>query len=378
MSARAGLRVGVTIGLQHAAESLWVNGIKQNALFLAETLAHCPGVASVRLVNTTAVPVTPALPWDLTRWHTVSFDEAKDDVDVLVELGGQVSAAQTQHLHARGARLVSYCCTTEYVLAMEAAIFGRRLWNGEPFVNLQYDAIWVIPQVADISSSYFSGLRRRPVTVVPFVWDPVFLEESAQALPAQGRYRPRPGPRRVAVLEPNIDVVKFCLYPAFIAECAYRRRPDAIALLQVTNAERLAVANRDFIELMNQLDIVRDGKAVFLGRHDTPSFLASSTDVVVSHQWDNPLNYLYLEACWQGYPLVHNASLCADLGYPYDGNDVDAGAAALLRAIDSHDADADAYRERQRRAIARFLPSHPPTVATYDALLARLMRGDPR
>jgi hypothetical protein len=37
-----GLRVGITIGLHHEAETLWNNGIKQNAAFLAEALRHCP------------------------------------------------------------------------------------------------------------------------------------------------------------------------------------------------------------------------------------------------------------------------------------------------------------------------------------------------
>ncbi|WP_143599209.1 DUF2827 family protein, partial [Variovorax boronicumulans] len=50
----AGLRIGITIGLHHEAETLWNNGIKQNAVFLAEALKHCPSVASVVLVNTTA------------------------------------------------------------------------------------------------------------------------------------------------------------------------------------------------------------------------------------------------------------------------------------------------------------------------------------
>jgi hypothetical protein len=372
---RGSLRVGITIGLQSPVESLWSNGIKQNAVFLAETLRHCERVASVRLINTTRVPVTPAMPWDLARWPTASFAEAKDDIDVLIELGGQIDAVQTDHLHARGAKLVSYCCTTEYVLAMESVLFGRRLWGPGLFVNRHYDDIWVIPQAADISGAYFSGLRRRPVTVVPFVWDPVFLEERAKGLPDGGRYRPTGQPRRIAVMEPNIDVVKFCLYPILIAEEAYRARPDAIGLLQVANAERISRHSQDFIALMSQLDIVRDHKAVFVGRHDTPAFLARNTDIVVSHQWENPLNYFYFEVCWQGYPLVHNAHLCSELGYYYPDQDVAAGRAALLRTIDEHDLDHLGHRDRQRRALARYLPSNPDTIAAYDALLGRLFES---
>jgi hypothetical protein len=174
-------------------------------------------------------------------------------------------------------------------------------------------------------------------------------------------------------MEPNINVVKFCLYPAMIAELAYRERPDEVALLQVTNAEQIARSNAEFIALMNQLDIVRAHKAVFLGRYDTPAFLAENTDIVVSHQWENPLNYFYLEVCWQGYPLVHNATLCADLGYYYRDNDVHDGARRVIEAIDTHDAQCASYRERQRALIGRYMPDSPQLVATYSALLEALV-----
>jgi hypothetical protein len=310
---RGQLRVGITIGLHHAAETLWNNGIKQNAVFLAQALRNCPNVAGVVLVNTTSVPITPALPWDLARWPTVDWSAAKDVVDVLIELGGQIDPVQTDHLKQRGAWLVSYCCGFEYVTSMESIVFGRSLWGANLFVNQRYDDIWMVPQVDNISRAYFEVLRRQKARPVPFVWSPVFLEQRCASMANNGLYAPNPGPRRLTVMEPNIDVVKFCLYPIFIAETAYRARPDDIALLQVTNAERIARESLEFITLMNQLDLVRQHKAVFLGRHETPVFLAQNTDIVISHQWENPLNYFYLETCWQGYPLVHNAHLCANL-----------------------------------------------------------------
>ncbi|MGF6767440.1 hypothetical protein P3T24_007804 [Paraburkholderia sp. GAS33] len=369
-----GLRVGITIGLLDVAETLWNNGIKQNAAFLAEALRHCPQVAGVVLVNTTQVPVTSALPWDQVRYPTLSFETAKDSVDVLIELGGQIDALQTAYLKGRDVRVVSYCCGFEYVHAMESVLFRRPMWGENLFVNQCYDDIWIIPQVDNISRAYFEVLRRQTGRVVPFVWSPMFLAERVKEMPEAGEYRPREGAKRLSVMEPNLDIVKFCLYPALIAELAYRRRPEHIALLQVSNAEQIARESLEFISLMNQLDIVREHKAVFLGRHDTPVFLAENTDVVVSHQLENPLNYFYLEVCWQGYALVHNAHLCADLGYYYRGNDVEEGARRLVEALEMHDAHASWYRERQRTAIARFLPDNAGLVATYGALLDDLMR----
>lgn len=370
-----GLRIGITIGLHQEGESVWNNGIKQNALFLAETLRHCHGVADVLLVNTTSVPITRELPWNLDRWPTISFEQAKDAVDILVELGGQIDAEQTSYLKQRGVRLVSYCCGFEYVHAMESILFGKTLWGDRLFVNQRYDDIWIIPQVSAISKPYFEVLRRKPATIVPFVWSPEFLEARTRDLPGHGVYRVRGRKaKRLSVMEPNINVSKFCLYPVMIAELVFRQRPQDIEILQVTNAERIARESTEFISLMNHLDIVRQHKAVFLGRHDTPTFLATHTDIVLSHQWENPLNYFYLEACWQGYPLVHNASLCQDLGYYYKGNDLAAGVDCVLHAVDAHDLDFEPYLARQRRQIDRYLCTNRAVLDRYSGLIADLMR----
>lgn len=371
---RSRLRVGVTLGLQDVQESLWSNGIKQNAIFLCMALQAAENVQSACLVNVTDVALGSGLTWD-TRWQPVfGFEEVRDRLDVLIELGGQVNAQQTEHLKRRGTRLVSYCCGSEYVSAMEAVLFERPLWGRNLFINQRYDAIWMIPQVADSSRGFFEVLRHRRAEVVPFVWDPVLLERRCVGLRAGGTYHPREGGARLTVMEPNIDVVKFCLYPVLIAEQAYRCRPELVRFLHVTNCERFASSSDDFIALMNHLDLVRDGKAAFVGRFETPVFLAEMTDAVISHQWANPLNYFYLEVCWQGYPLVHNATLCRDLGYYYPGNDVRHGARVLCEALATHDRTWEDYRARQRAAIERFRPNNPAVVCGYAGLLDELMQ----
>lgn len=373
------MRIGITIGLHAPDESLWSNGIKQNALYLLMALQAVPGVQSVRLLNTTAVPITPALPWDLNRWPTVPFDAARDDLDVLIELGGQISGEQTAYLKERGTRVVSYVCGVEYIIAMESILFGRKLWGFDRFINPRYDAVWLIPQVEESSRGYFETVLRCPAQVAPFVWSPVCLEMQAASLPQGGVYQPRgQRPARISVMEPNHNVVKFCLNPVLIVEQAYRQAPQWFDVLQVTNAERLARESAEFIVLMNQMDIVRQHKAVFLGRYSTPDFLHSHTDVVVSHQWSNALNYFYFDVCWQGYPLVHNAHMVADLGYFYPESQVGEGARQLLRALQEHDAQADAYVRAQRERIARFLPGHPDMTRTYAQMLQHVLQGPMR
>jgi hypothetical protein len=369
------LKIGITLGLHREDESLWVNGIKQNALYLAMMFQNSPHGHQVVLVNTTDVAITSALAWDLTRFPTRPFAEAKDDLDICIELGGQINPEQTDYLKARGTRIVSYCCGPEYVQNIEAMIFRRRMWD-TIFCNLRYDALWVIPQVAETSQGFFETMRRRQAQVVPFVWHPMAIEARASALAHGGEYRPTGAPKRLTVIEPNIDVLKFCLYPTLIAEQAFRAAPESIGYLHVLNAMTLATEVPEFIGLMTLLDIVRASKASFIGHYETPQVLAELTDIVISHQWGLALNYIYLEVCWQGYALVHNAHLCREIGYYYPGNDISAGTRALLTALETHDLDWEGYRARQRGLIDRFLATNPDVVAAYDELAFGLMSAD--
>ena len=369
------LRIGITIGLNRPDESLWVNGIKQNALYLAKLFKHSPCRHKVNLVNTTPVPVTDQLPWSMAEFPTLAIDDALDDLDVLIELGGQIGPAQTARLKANGGRLVSYCCGSEYVQNMQAIIFNRHLGDS-PFINQLYDALWVVPQNTDSSLHFFQTLRRTPAIEVPFVWDPMCLEARMAGLSGGGRFRHRQGPARLSVLEQNIDVLKFCLYPVLIAEEVIRQAPEEIEFLHVANAERFVCDDKEFAGIMRQLDIVAANKASFIGRVDIPDFLSLHTDVVISHQWGLPLNYMYLEAAWQGFPLVHNADLVSDLGFFYPGNNVQAGADCLLAALSLDAEAAQTYIERQRIIIRqRFLATNSELIDTYDRLLGMVMAG---
>jgi len=365
---RRSLRIGITIGLRSVNESLWINGIKQNALFLAKLFQGSPLGHSVVLLNTTDVPVTEELGWKLAEFATKPFEDAWRGLDVLIELGGQISAEQTQRLKAQGTRIVSYCCGPEYVQNIEAMIFSRHLYSSV-FINSGYDCLWIIPQVWELNRGFLQTFRRCPARQVPFVWHPMALEVASAGLENGGEYRPKPGPRRLTVIEPNIDVLKFCFYPILIAENAYRIAPDGILFLHVANSDRFVHDNQEFAALMRELDIVKAGKASFIGRVETPKFLAGYTDIVISHQWGLPLNYFYLECCWQGYPLVHNAELIQDLGYYYQGGDVAGASQRLCDAIHDHDAVWQDYLELQRRAIWRFNAQNPDLIADYDDLL---------
>jgi hypothetical protein len=98
--------------------------------------------------------------------------------------------------------------------------------------------------------------------------------------------------------------------------------------------------------------------------------MSQHADAVVSHQWQNDQNYMYLDALYGGYPLVHNSSWMREAGYYYPGFDAQEGARQLLLAAQKHDATLADYRARSQRL---FDAVNPFSQANLDAYADRLL-----
>ena len=104
-----------------------------------------------------------------------------------------------------------------------------------------------------------------------------------------------------------------------------------------------------------------------------PDFLAKFTDVVLSTQWENGLNYAYNDALYGGYPFIHNSKLLPKgVGYYYDQFDAYEGAKVLIDVIENHDKNHDAYVKRAREYLETLHPYNPVNVAIYERELKRL------
>ena len=97
-------------------------------------------------------------------------------------------------------------------------------------------------------------------------------------------------------------------------------------------------------------------------------------DVVVSHQWENNLNYLYFDLAWMGWPIVHNGSLCKDVGYYYEQFNYEEGGDVLLNVILNHDNDIDVYVKKNREAIDKYLTTNKELQEKYINLINDLYK----
>jgi hypothetical protein len=344
------VKVGVSFFVSKKDSSIWNNGGAQNCIFLWKLLQECPSVSDVYLINggDGEIPSDAMMLGDL-KTKIVRFDEVKDEIDVLIEAGAQIERAHEEHVHARGGAVVAYKFGNAYVIDTERVIHegtAGSIMNGTKF-----DEVWTNKQHMHTCAGYWQSLYRCPVRAVPHIWDPMFIHLAQQEMPLNLSFQYKPGraPKRIAILEPNINIVKTCQIPMLIVDEVYRAHPDLVGDVYVTNSAQFK-EHLTFKKFAASLDIVKDGKCSFEHRYNTPWFMASFADVVVSHQWENALNYLYYELLYAGHPLVHSSDML-DAGYYYKSFDVQKGAEALERALRFHDNDTSTYNFNATRVL---------------------------
>ena len=359
--------VAITVGLSRNNEYLWYNGIKLNALYMLRLLRNS-GKYNAFLVNTTSKDITE-FSWNTDEFPTYHISDMLDDIDVLISIGGQINMDTTLYLKSMGTKIVSYKCGDEYTLRMEHIIFNKDYKKTKIWANPYYDEIWMVPQIYEQNYYYSKRLHKnKNVKSVPFIWSSVFLDEINKQLNGSCDYVPNGKGKSIAIMEPNNDVLKYCMYPMLIVDNAYEIEPSLIKHLYVTNTSSIR-SNNLFVDIVTHLDIVKDGIATFEDRYNTAFFLSKYADIVVSHQWDNPLNYAYLDVVYFGHPLLHNAMLCKDIGYYYDRFDGDEGTKQLLRILREHDDNHEEYVEKNKQVLSRYDADNEKNIDAYIKLI---------
>lgn len=342
--ARNGLTVGVTLFQPKTGLSVWGCGAHQNVFYLAMLLRLAPNVGRVIIINGgDGDPPQPSeLPETLRAFQVAKWEEVRDDVDLLIECGAQVTAEAVAHVHARGGKAVTMKFGNNVVIDAERIIHGKA--PGAIFNGAQFDAVWTTDQHDPTCGDFWEINYRCPVVILPHVWHPCFLDVMLDELRRQGLqvgYVPGRAKKRIAVCEPNINLVKNCTLPMCIAESAFRARPDLIGKAMVTNAEHLR-EHLTFKTLAANLDICQakaddDGLPImsFEPRFNTAWLLSTHADVLITHGWIDTATYLHYDALAMRFPVVSNITGLP--GYFYEGFRAIAGGKALICAMVEHD-----------------------------------------
>jgi len=350
------MRIGISV-LTHAGQNIWENGLGQNVIFLAQSFQKLPFVRSVVLLNggdQNTMP--PQVNMDALGLRMMSAHEATDHIDLAIEMGGALDVKWLDYLRAQGKKVVWYCAGQPYVGLIEPSVFERPGFFSRAD---RCDEIWILPKDFSSFAPMLRALHRCPVHEVPYIWSPQFLDARARELEKEGYsfgYKPRAAGTglRVAIFEPNVSVVKCTNIPMLVCDEAFRAEPAQVDFMHVLNTLHLK-DHPTLLYLANSLDLVKQHKAIFQGRHDFAGYMVQHADAVVSHQWQNDQNYNYLDALHGNYPLIHNSPWLRDAGYSdyyYPDFNTAEGGRKLLLAAGQHDSRLEHHRRQAQRVIA--------------------------
>ncbi|MGF6876144.1 DUF2827 domain-containing protein [Paraburkholderia sp. MM5477-R1] len=362
------LKVGVTIYLRQGQQSIWENGIFQNCYFLAMLLKHSPNVEAAYLVNGgDGDPAAAAQFLEFAPVPVIDLDTAREKLDVIVELSAQLNPDWARSFCEKGRHVIGMRVANDYVIDIERMMFG--LPHGMLVSGTPYSAIWTLPGFEKTCASYYETALRAPVKAMQHLWSPALVERAANG--AFG-YKPGRSNWRLAVLEPNICMVKTSHIPMLLADLAHRQQPGLIDYARFFNTMHLK-NDAQFVGFARSLDLVTQGRATFEPRLPVHEILTRQADAIVSHTWENTQNYVYYEALHGGYPLIHNSDLLGGCGYRYGDFDCEGGALALREAFAVHDASLDDYRARAQAFLATLDPLAPANIEQYSAAIAAVV-----
>ena len=114
----------------------------------------------------------------------------------------------------------------------------------------------------------------------------------------------------------------------------------------------------------------------FLKLNDRINFLDAITNfgsIIVSHQQDNALNYLYLEALYLNLPILHNSDFIKESGYYYPENDIDIAKVQMTKILKEHEKYISNYCLNSRQVINKFSPNNPSNINIYKKILISLL-----
>ena len=385
------MKIGITLDLPIELAHMFSNGIRQNVFYVGELLLNI-GYNTFFIVNNSYnEKIISELVYD-NRFKFVKHKKIlKEDFDIVISIGYEIERDILELLKYMTTKIVSYNCGNAYIIDAETMLYnqhGQRK-NQINYVtkgqNIPYDIIWSIPQMTNTNQYYWSTLLRSKCVEVPFIWSENSINIHVKTTKKSYNdllYVNREKNKKIAIFEPNISIMKWCGPALLVCENAYRNNKEIIKQVFINNindklnsSNTLTNFNLDgFTMFVNNLDLCKDGKLSIEGRFNTLDFMNAYCDVAVSHQWENNLNYLYFDLAWMGWPIIHNASFCKDVGYYYDQFNYEEGGNILSNVILNHDNNSDEYITKNRKNIDKYLTTNKDLQNKYIDLINDLYK----
>lgn len=370
-------KVGITIDLKSDGTfSFFNNGLRQNVIFLYKSIAASSNCEKVYFIHNhpTTFEEFPA-DLGLGKPEFVHSSKIPEDLDFLIMIGTELTIPTLKMLRERGCKVIFYKGGNAAIISIEATISKTPDVDSEKYHNYDCcDAVWMTPQHLHTYKGWAETIYRCPVETVPHIWDDSFFKLQKQDVLDNFGYKPGEKQWRISIFDPNITIMKTSHMPIMVSEYAYRAAPNLLKNIYITNTYQFR-EDEHFKSFVTSLSACKAGLMTAEHRFVTWDFLTSNTDAVVTHQWENGLNYIYYEVLYGNYPLIHNSEFIKECGYYYKEFEPEDGGRVMVEALKNHDKNLEKYKANNEKLFAKVNPTSPENVQIHEDLLLNTKRS---
>jgi hypothetical protein len=329
-------RIGFIIDNKH----LFSNGLMQNAYFLYQTYLNLGNKCTLLSYDPsyTCLKGYESIPVQTISIHPSEFDTSA--YDVLITIGRGISKPIYESCKRTNTLVIGFVCGN--ILAN--TITGFIDSNPERPSNLigkdaPVDKIWLI-EGHRYMKTFIELTRGVSVNLVRHTWSPELLEILAKKRNHTSliyKHIPsRSNKVNIVILEPNMDYVKSAVVPFTICEYVNKMNSELINQVFIFNWNDTSKTALNLASTFEVYSKTRFFKSLLIDEILHFFNSQSCPFIVISHQLNNPWNYIYYEMFNYDIPLVHNSPDFKQLGYYYSDTNIEDGAGAVLNAIQHH------------------------------------------
>lgn len=372
------IKIGITVSINSQEDSLFSNGIKQNILILRELYEKCENIEKSFIINTSNIKITQ----DSSNFGSyakdiISLEDAYNLCDLIVVCHGSMSLEMYKKFNSKGIKIVKLVLGAQQTSFTENILFNSDdkaygIYKRNNFVS----GVWMSEHYYENEKNFHEIIYGVNAKIAPYVWSPRFIEDHQKKFEKANIdvfYRPTGlKEKRISSFEPNLSIAKNLMFPLMIVEKFYRKRPDLLKQSVFFNASEI-MKKKDFIDFAKDLDAHTSKKMIFQPGYPIVSALYKHTDIVLSHQTGNALNYLYLDAAWFGYPVLHNSDMMKNIGFYYEKNNVEMAIEQLINISKNFDNNYQEYLKVSRNNAEKYFIENKENIENYTNLIEEVM-----
>ena len=112
------MKIGVTVSIDNENQSLFTNGILQNAIYLVKTLKAAGHDAYLTHIGNLKAPFEGKVKWDLNETPRYSYADCYKTTDILFYLGATLRDSDSLAFKSTGEhkKIIRYVCGNSYII----------------------------------------------------------------------------------------------------------------------------------------------------------------------------------------------------------------------------------------------------------------------